>query len=101
MDVELSPLRAYEWPLVLMPLDEFLARVAHLQHRFWLFAPTSVLAFEEVPEKLLLQSEAVIRVEMCPMLDAMHLKPLLVRRGAHEAFEIAARMQALPAPIGR
>ena len=49
-----------------------------------------------MPEEPLLQVEAVVRIEMRPVLDAVHLEPFLLRRGAHEAFEIAARMQALP-----
>ena len=100
MDIEFGPLRARERPLALVSLDEFLARMAHLQQHLRLLAPAGVFAFEEVTEELLLQAEAVIRVEMRPMLDAVNFEPLLVRRGAHEAFEISARMQSLPAPIG-
>src|SRR5262245_46358110 len=48
--------------------------------------------------ELLLAS--IVRVEMRPVLDAVHLEPFLLRRRAHEALEIAARMQRLAAPIG-
>src|SRR6478752_5766707 len=36
---------------------------------------------------------------MGPMLETMNLQPLFAGTGAHEAFEIAARMQALTAPV--
>src|SRR3954453_7997179 len=38
---------------------------------------------------------------MRPVLDAVRLEPLVARGRADEAFEIAARMQALSAPIRR
>ena len=100
MEVLLGPLRALERPLVLVPLDEFLARMAHLQLHRRLLCPAGVVAFEEAAEEPLLQVEAVVRIEVRPMLDAVHFKPFVLGCGAHEAFEIAARMQALPAPIG-
>ena len=56
---------------------------------------------QEVVEKPLLQFAAVVGVKMRPVLDAVRLQPFLLRRCAHEALEIAARMQALAAPIGR
>src|SRR2546423_182142 len=51
-------------------------------------------------EEFLLQAHAVVRVEVRPVLEAVHLEPLLLRRRAREPFEVAARMQALPAPVG-
>src|SRR5215471_2044986 len=51
-------------------------------------------------EELLLQADAIIGIEVRPVLDAVHLEPLLLRGGAHETLEIAARMQALAAPVG-
>src|SRR5208282_709522 len=51
-------------------------------------------------EELELLLTAVVGVEMRPVLDPVRLKPFLPRRRAHEALEIAARMQALAAPIG-
>ena len=35
------------------------------------------------------------------MLDAVRFEPLVLRCGARESFEIAARVQALPSPVGR
>src|SRR5437763_2790656 len=100
LQIELRPFGARERPLALAPLDKFLAGVAHLQQHLRLFAPAGVLTLEEVTEELLLQLQAIVRVEMRPVLDAVALEPFLLRRGAHEAFEVAARMQALPAPVG-
>src|SRR2546423_13396589 len=36
---------------------------------------------------------------MRPVLDAVRLEPFVLRGGTREAFEIAARMQPLSAPI--
>src|SRR5262249_55875932 len=74
--------------------------VAYLQLHLRLLSPAGVLALEEVSEEFLLQGDAVIGVEMRPVLDAVHLEPLLFGGGAHEALEIAARMQSLAAPVG-
>src|SRR3954452_20100591 len=51
-------------------------------------------------EEAQLQLAPVIRIEMRPVLDAVHLKPLVLRGRAHKALEVSARVQALPAPIG-
>jgi hypothetical protein len=80
-------------------LDELFAGVADLQLHFGLLVPAGILALEEVAEELLLQSESIVRIEMCPVLDAVHLEPFLGRGRTYEAFEIAARMQALPTPV--
>src|SRR6266436_3838417 len=37
---------------------------------------------------------------MRPMLDTVGFEPFFLRSGAHESLEVAARMKALPAPIG-
>src|SRR5262245_60848652 len=74
--------------------------MANLEHHLGLFVPAGILALEEMTEEFLLQADSVIGVEMRPMLDAMHLEPFLVGSGARESFEIAPRVQALPAPIG-
>src|SRR5262249_28978957 len=66
-----------------------------------LLLPPRVLALEEVAEELLLETHAIVGVEVRPVLDAMHLEPFLLRRRAYEAFEVAARMEPLPAPVGR
>jgi hypothetical protein len=100
VQIELGPFGARERPLALVPLDKSLAGVAHLQQHLGLLAPAGVLTLEEMAEELLLQLQAVVRVEMRPVLDAVALEPFLLRRGAHEAFEVAARMQALAAPVG-
>ncbi len=55
---------------------------------------------QEMVEELELQLAAVVRVEMRPVLDAVRLQPFLLGGRAHEALEIAARMQRLAAPVG-
>ena len=59
-----------------------------------------VFALEEVVEEAQLELAAVVGVEVRPVLDSVRLEPLLLRRGAGEALEVAARMQALAAPVG-
>ena len=70
--------------------------MADLQLHRRLAVPAGVLAFEEMAEEALLQREAVVGVEMRPMGVAMRLEPFLRRCRAHEAFEIAARVQPCP-----
>src|ERR1700694_2764791 len=97
--MELRPLRPGERPLVLMALDEALD-MAYLHLHSGLLVPAVLLALEVVVEKPQLQPPAVVGVEMRPVFDAVRLQPLVFRRGAHEAFDIAARMEPLPAPVG-
>src|SRR3974390_3779121 len=100
MQIDLGPLCAPGRPFALVPLDERLAGMTDLQLQLRLARPAGVLAFEEMPEEALLQIDTVVRVEMRPVLDAMHLEPFLLGRRAHETLEITARVQALAAPIG-
>ncbi len=100
VEIELGPLRARDRPFVFGAGDEFLARVADLQQHLRLLRPAVLLAVQEIVEEAQLLLAAVVGVEMRPVLDAVRLQPFLLGRGAHEAFEIAARMQALAAPIG-
>src|SRR5215472_3929654 len=74
--------------------------VPNLELHRRLLAPTVLLAVQEVIEEPQLQITAVIRVKMRPMLDAVRFQPFLLGGSTHEAFEIAARVQALAAPIG-
>src|SRR5215831_10046882 len=96
---ELRPLGALERPFVLSALHE-LVDVTHLQLHARLPVEAVVLAMQEVIEEAQLQLATVIRVEMGPVLDAVHLEPFVLGGRAHEAFEVAARMQGLAAPIG-
>src|ERR1700675_361685 len=75
--------------------------MAHLELDPRLLSPPGVLALEEVAEELLLEQHAIVRVEVRPVLDPVDLEPLLSRRRAREALEVAARMQTLPSPVGR
>src|SRR5579872_504875 len=61
--------------------------------------PAVFLALEKIIEKPLLQLAAVIRVEMRPVLDAVHLEPLLFGSRADERFDVSTQMQALTAPV--
>src|SRR5438034_1089114 len=97
--IELRPARAAERPLALGPLDEALSRMAHLEHDRRLPRPSGVLALEEVAKEPLLQADPIVRVEVRPVLDAVHLEPLLGRGRAHEHFEVAAGVEALPSPV--
>ena len=73
--------------------------MAHLQQHLRLLVPAAVLAVEEMVEEPQLLLAAVVGVEMRPVLDPVGLEPFLLRGRAHEALEIAARMQALAAPV--
>src|SRR5262245_3754339 len=99
MQIELRPLGARERPFTFVPLHESLAGMAHLQQHLRPLAPAGVFPLEEMAEELLLQLQAIVRVEMRPVLDPVTLEPFLLRRGAHETFEVAARMQSLPAQL--
>src|SRR6266571_7003128 len=98
VEEKLGPARAPERPFLLVPLDE-LVDVADLQQHLRLLLPAGVLALEEMPEELLLQSDAVVGVEVRPVLEAVAFEPLLLRGRPHEALEVAARVQALAGPV--
>ena len=75
--------------------------MAHLEQHLRLLGPVGGwVLLEEMVEEAALQVAAVIGVEMRPVLDAVRLQPLLGRGSAHEAFEVAARVQTLAAPVG-
>src|SRR6185369_6465585 len=99
VEVEARPICARERPLVLLALDEAID-VPHLELDAGSAFPVS-LALEEMIEEAKLKLAPIIGVEVRPVLDAVDLEPLLFRRGAHEALEVAARMQPLPAPVRR
>ena len=61
--------------------------------------PAIRLAFEMKIEKPALQFAAIVGVKMRPVLQPVAFKPLLCGSGSDKTFEIAARVQALPAPI--
>src|SRR5262249_117537 len=99
VEVELRPFRALGRPLGLGALDEPVD-VTHLQEDAGLLVPAVLLAVQEIVEEFQLQRAPVVGVEMGPVLDAVDLEPFVLGGGAHEAFEIAARVQRLAAPIG-
>src|SRR4029453_3594783 len=117
VQIERGPARPRQWPRVLVALDETLAGVPYLKEDPGLLRPAGVLALEEVAEEPLLQApavvvgegaekpllgaHAVVGVEVGPVLDAVHLEPLVVGGRSHEALEVAARVQPLPAPVAR
>src|SRR5258708_12394886 len=83
-----------------MPLSDA-GDVPALQRRARLPLPAVLRALQGVREKTLLQFDAVIGIEVGPVLDAVRFEPLVLRRGAHEALEISARVQPLPSPVRR
>src|SRR6185437_10998950 len=99
-EIILRPFGALDRPFVLGTRHELLAGVTHLQPHLRLFRPAGILAVQKIVKEATLLLASVIGVEMRPMLDAVRLQPLLLGGCAREAFEIAARMQALAAPIG-
>ena len=99
IEVESGPSGARERPFVLLPLDEPV-RVPHLQAHARLPVPAVFPAVQEMIEEGELQLAAVVRIEVRPVLQAVRLEPFLLGGRAHEAFEVAARVQALPAPVG-
>jgi hypothetical protein len=72
-----------------VPLDEAID-VAYLQLNARLFHPAVFDAFEEAIEEALLQLDAVIGVEVSPMLEAMRSSHLCFERARNKSLEIAA-----------
>src|SRR5439155_25205805 len=101
VQVELGPPCASERPRLLVSLDEFLAGMTHLELDSRLLLPPGVFAFQEMAEELLLERDAIVRVEVRPVLDAVDLEPFQLGRRAHEPLEVAPRVEPLPAPVGR
>ena len=99
IEIELRPLGAFERPFAFGPLDEAVD-MTHLKPHRRLLVPTVLLAVQEVIEETQLQFASIVGVKVRPMLDAVRFEPFLFGRGADKTFEIAARMQPLPAPIG-
>src|SRR5207244_667131 len=100
VQMELRPARAPDRPLALPTLLELLARPPDLEQHPGLVPEARVLALEKMPEEALLQADAVVGVEVRPVLARVHLEPYLFLRGAHEPLEVAAGTQALAAPVG-
>ena len=75
--------------------------MADLQQDTGLAVPAVLFPMEEIVEEAQLQFTAVIGVKMRPVLDAVGLQSFLFGLGAHKPLEIAARVQALAAPIRR
>src|SRR5438876_6971827 len=101
VEVELRPPRPGQRPFAFMTLDESLAWMTHLEHDRRLILPPGVFALEEVAEEPFLEAHAVVRVEVRPVLDSVHLEPFLLRGCANEPFEVAAWVQALASPVRR
>src|SRR4051795_4031958 len=97
--MELGPPRARERPLVLGALDELLARVADLQQHARVALPAGLLALQVMAEELLLHGHAVAGIEVRPVRVAVHLEPLVLGAGIEVSLDVAARVQALAAPV--
>src|SRR5262249_41872451 len=99
LQIERCPLRACERPFVLGAQREALARAADVERDARLPVPAGIPALQKMAEEALLQSHAVVAIEMREVRVAVHFQPLLLRAGGEEAFVVAARMEALPAPV--
>src|SRR6267154_2408722 len=99
--MEIRPLRARERPFVLVAQDEFFSGVPDLQLHAWLLVPTVPFTLQKIVEEALLQCDTIIGVERRPVRAAVHFQPFLFRGRAREALEVAARVQALTAPVRR
>src|SRR5439155_18152521 len=80
---------------------ELLAGPADIERHLRLPLPAGALALEEMSEKPLLQAGAIARIEVREVRIAVHLQPFLPGAGSEPAFEIAARVQPLAAPVRR
>ena len=74
--------------------------VADIEFDPRLLVPTVLRAFQIIIEETQLQVTPVIGVEMRPVFQTVNFQPLFFGSSAHETFAIAARMQALSAPVG-
>jgi hypothetical protein len=76
-EVKLGPLRARDRPVVLVANDEPLAGMTDVELHPRLLVPSVLLALEKVAEEPLLKVDVVVRIVVRPMLDPVHLEPLL------------------------
>src|SRR5919199_3855095 len=97
-EVVLRPLRPSEWPLLLAPEHEALARVANVEQHWRFFIPAVVLALEKVVEKPLLELKAIVGIEVCPMLETMDFEPFLLGGRPDEPLDVAPQMQPCATP---
>ena len=72
----------------------------HVEQHARLPVPAVLLALQEVIEELELQLAPVVGVERRPVRAAVHFQPFIPGRRTDKALEVAARVQALPAPVG-
>ena len=99
VEVHPGPLGVSDGPGGFGSLDEAVDG-ADLELDGGLLGPVVVVAFEEVVEEALLQGDAVVGVELGPVFNAVDFEPFLVGGGVDEGFEVAARVEALAAPVG-
>jgi len=101
MQIELGPSGPRQRPFLLIPLHEFLARMANLKLHSRLFLPSGSLALEKMAEEAFLQRNPAVDIEGRKMGVAVDLEPFFFRCRAREPFEISARMQPLATPVCR
>jgi len=77
VEIELGPLGTGDGPLILVTLDE-LVHVPDLELDRRLLVPTVVDPLLKIVEKAELQLAAIVGIEMGPVLQAVHLEPLLI-----------------------
>src|SRR6266849_55299 len=100
IEEKFRPLRARERPLELGAGHELFAGMADVKQHLRLLLPPVIESLQETVVEFLLQLLSVLGVEQGEVRIAVHLEPFLLRAGAQEAFEIAARMQPHAAPVG-
>ena len=98
--MKFGPVSARDRPVVFLARLETVC-MADQESYFWRVGPGVGVVFQVAGEKGLLNADAVIGVELGPVLEPMDLEELVGRGGLLETLEITARVQALAAPIGR
>ena len=99
VEVELRPACPRDRPRLLAPRDERSVDVADVQRHRRPLVPAVVGVREKTIQELPLDLAAVVGVVVRPVLEAVHLEPLALRAGPHEALGVAPQMEAVAAPV--
>jgi hypothetical protein len=95
VEVQLGPAGLRDRPARGGAFSECPVHAADPESDWRLAVPAGFLAFEEVAEEPLLEADAVVGVQLDPVLQAVHLEPLLLAGHAQVAFEPAAGVQVV------
>ena len=94
-----DPLGSGQRPFIFQSLHESGIDVPHLQADRRRIPPTVVDALQVIVEEPLLNVIAVVRVKVCPVLQAVDLEPLLPGGGLRVRLDIAAKVESVPTPV--